>query len=181
MSEGNIPLSPSPNLKSAGAPAGHPPALLVLDDDEAMLRTLTYYFENLGFHVAPAATVGEATSLFQRRKNWTMVISDYDLPDGNGWEFCCWIRRQPGAPPPFLLISGGFAGAPPPEVEFLAKPFALEDLTAIVRAAQRNGDSRLLASSRVAADRPAGTGSSASIDPPTRDGPSAPERGFAEN
>src|SRR5690606_227064 len=79
------------------------PTLLVVDDDPAMLHALVLFFEKRGFHVAAATSVLEAKECFQRRTQWTMVISDYHLPDGTGWELCCWIRDLPSAPPPFLL------------------------------------------------------------------------------
>ena len=110
------------------------PTLLVIDDDPEMLRTLVCYFEKRGFHVAAASTIAEAKTNFHRRKIWTLVMTDYHLPDGNGWEFCCWIRDQPGPPPPFLLMSGSLYGeALCNGVDFLPKPFALAELDERVR------------------------------------------------
>lgn len=111
------------------------PTLLVIDDDAEMLRTLVCYFEKRGFHVAAGASIAEAKIFFHRRKTWTLVISDYHLPDGNGWELCCWVREQPGSPPPFLLMSGSAHGeAMCTGVDFLAKPFAISQLDARIRA-----------------------------------------------
>ena len=110
------------------------PTLLVIDDDPHMLQTLVCYFEKRGFHVAAGASIAEAKMFFHRRKTWTLVMSDYHLRDGNGWELCCWIRDQPGSPPPFLLMSGSAHGeALCTGVDFLPKPFAIADLEARVR------------------------------------------------
>lgn len=111
------------------------PALLIVDDDVQMLGTLVCYFERRGFHTAPAATVEEAKILFARRNTWTLVISDFHLPDGTGADLCDWVQAQRGTPPPFLLMSGSVNG----EVEttgmqYLAKPFAVEQLEARVGA-----------------------------------------------
>lgn len=114
------------------------PALLVVDDDAAMLQALVCYFERGGFHVAPAASLGEARACFPRRPAWTLVISDFHLPDGTGVELWDWVSSQPGSPPPFLLMSGSLEGELLcPGVDFIAKPFALNELEARVRALMR--------------------------------------------
>jgi len=110
------------------------PTLLVIDDDPEMLRALVCYFEKRGFHVAAGATIADAKIFFHRRKSWTLVISDYHLRDGTGWELCCWLREQPGRPPPFLLMSGSIHGELLSEgLDFLAKPFAIAELENRVR------------------------------------------------
>lgn len=107
------------------------PTLLIVDEDPEMLRMLVCYFEKRGFHVAAASSVAEAKTYFTRCKRWTMILSDYHLPDGNGREFCGWVQDQPGTPPPVLLMSGS-AQAPTlcAGVEYLAKPFPVEALEA---------------------------------------------------
>jgi DNA-binding response OmpR family regulator len=123
---------------AALAPAGAAswPTLLVIDSDPEMLRTLVCFFERRGFHVAAAQNVSEAKVYFQRHPRWTMVISDYHLPDGNGWDFCTWMQEQLGAgtSTPFLLMSGGtHASTICPALDFLAKPFRVEELEARVQ------------------------------------------------
>jgi DNA-binding response OmpR family regulator len=131
------PLGHTPS-KSGLIPAGKRetwPTMLVLDSDPDMLRTLTWFFEQRGFHVAAVANVAEAKDYFHRRPQWTMVIADYHLPDGTGWDFCAWLRERPNAQTiPFLLMSGGLHAATVcPEMDFLAKPFRIEDLESRVR------------------------------------------------
>lgn len=110
------------------------PSLLLVDDDAQMLETLVCYFEKRGFHVAPAASLAEAKSLFRRHKAWALVISDFHLPDGTGGDLYEWAETQPGAKPPFLLMSGSLdaellcAG-----LDFLPKPFPLHELERRVR------------------------------------------------
>ena len=114
------------------------PTLLVIDDDHEMLRTLVCYFEKRGFHVAAGSSIADAKMYFHRRKTWTLVMCDYHLPDGNGWELCCWVREQPGVPPPFLLMSGSAHGeALCTGVDFIPKPFAIADLEARIGAMLR--------------------------------------------
>jgi DNA-binding response OmpR family regulator len=107
--------------------------VLIVEDDAAMVRTLECYFANRGIIAVEAPTVGDAKRLYAVQAAWHLVISDFHLPDGNGWDLCCWIRRQSTAPTPFLLISGapnatGYAT----QVEFLAKPFSIAQLDRIV-------------------------------------------------
>lgn len=110
------------------------PTLLVIDGDPQMLSMLVCYFEKRGFHVAAGSTLAEARIFCHRHKTWALVISDYHLPDGTGWELCCWLREQIATPPPFLLMSGSVRGeALCTGLDFLAKPFLLEQLESRVR------------------------------------------------
>jgi DNA-binding response OmpR family regulator len=117
-----------------GKPIETWPTLLVVDDDEAMLQALVCYFERRGFHVAPAASLEEAKACFHRRRSWTLVISDFHLPDGTGNDLWAWVSSQSGPVPPFLLMSGSLEGELLcAGVDFLAKPFPLSELEARVR------------------------------------------------
>lgn len=112
------------------------PTLLVVDGDLEMLSTVVRYFEKRGFHVAAASSLAEAKDFCHRRRNWTLAIADYHLPDGTGWELCCWIQEQPGwETMPFLLTSANLNCATlGTTADYLAKPFRLEALEQRVRA-----------------------------------------------
>jgi two-component system response regulator PilR (NtrC family) len=110
------------------------PTLLIVDSDSEMLRTLVCFFEKRGFHVAAGTTLAEARAFLQRRKAWTLVISDYHLPDGTGLELLGWVREQAGATTPVLLMSGSaHAATLCAGVDYLAKPFPLAALETRVR------------------------------------------------
>ena len=119
---------------SGDSATGNPPLLLV-DDDREMLGTLTIYFRSRGFNVAAASNVAEAKEQFARQRTWKLVVTDFHLPDGTGWDLCTWMREQVSTMPPLLLMSGSVEthtlalGVP-----VLAKPFALSDLEARVKA-----------------------------------------------
>lgn len=111
------------------------PTLLIVDNDAEMLQTLVCYFEKRGFHVAAGATLAEAKVFLQRRSTWTLIISDYHLPDGTGLELLCWVREQLRTAAPVLLMSGSMHGAALcAGVDYLAKPFALAALETRVHA-----------------------------------------------
>jgi DNA-binding NtrC family response regulator len=119
---------PDQEMTSDGGGAGVEQLLLV-EDDEAMVRALECYFTTLGLQVVSAATIATAKRYYHGRGRWALVISDYHLPDGNGWEFRCWIREQGPVGPPFLLVSGAAAAAAyANQVSFLAKPFSVSQL-----------------------------------------------------
>jgi DNA-binding response OmpR family regulator len=115
------------------------PTLLMVDSDAEMTQTLVCFFERRGFHVAAGTSLAEAKIFFHRRKNWTLIISDYHLPDGTGAELCDWVREQ-GCDAPLLLTSGSpHFSALSGGIDFLAKPFPIEKLEAYVRGVQRRG------------------------------------------
>jgi DNA-binding response OmpR family regulator len=128
MSPGIVPdtLPVQPVLRSV-AVADTTPALLVVDDDAMMLQTFECFCASRGFKVVTASNLADAKAEFLRRKSWTVVLSDYHLPDGNGGEFCAWVREQ-ASETPFILMSGSIRGQALCGVDFLAKPFRLEAL-----------------------------------------------------
>lgn len=128
-------LSEQNTIPSNHAASAAWPTLLVLDDDPAMLQALVWFFEKRGFHVAAAATLAEARIFCQRHKSISLVVADYHLPDGTGAEFCWWLRDEMRMTPPFLLMSGSLVGTVtcPEGVDFIAKPFTLEELENRVR------------------------------------------------
>jgi DNA-binding response OmpR family regulator len=118
---------------AGGMQGGAWPTLLLVDHDAEMLQALVCYFEKRGFHVAAARTLAEAKVFFQRRRSWSLVLADYHLPDGTGWELCCWIRDYEEGTP-FLLMSGSTNGSVLcAGTDYLAKPFRLETLESRVR------------------------------------------------
>jgi DNA-binding response OmpR family regulator len=114
------------------------PTLLVADSDEEMTRALVCFFEKRGFHVAAGSCLADVRPFLHRRKNWTLIICDYHLPDGTGAELYEWVREQ-GCDAPVLLMSGSphcatlCAG-----YDYLPKPFPIEKLEAYVRNVQHH-------------------------------------------
>jgi len=126
-------------MKSPQPPVDDRPALLIVEDEILLLQTLAIFLESRGFNVSPTASVREAQTRYWSRPKWDVIISDYHLPDGTGLDFCSWVREQAGAMPPFLIMSGGIKGDGIVGVEFLAKPFNLEQLERRVRTLRQGG------------------------------------------
>ena len=128
-------LMPDPGMTlGAGGTDCSSRRLLLVDDDLPMLHTLGCYFAQRGFNVMTAATITEAKRRLLDRGDWCLIISDLHLPDGTGWEFFCWLRDRGGIRSPFLLISGATeATIYASQVNFLAKPFSINQLDSCVR------------------------------------------------
>jgi len=60
--------------------------LLIIDDDKAILAFLQESFSRDGYQVYLAATLGEARALLARHEVH-VILSDQNLPDGNGVDF----------------------------------------------------------------------------------------------
>lgn len=109
------------------------PTLLVVDGDLETARTLVCHFEKLGFHVASAHGLEDAREILHRRRSWTLVIADFHLPDGNGFELEAWLREHFGETPLLLLSGSPFCATICAGMNFLMKPFTLAQIDDAVR------------------------------------------------
>jgi two-component system, OmpR family, response regulator len=120
--------------------------LLVVDDDPGVRDLLVRALERDGHEVSSAACAREARFELSSRPADVMVL-DLGLPDENGLELCESLRAS-GHPVAILMLTAHGevarrvraldAGAD----DFLAKPFALEELRARIRAIARRTLSR---------------------------------------
>ena len=67
--------------------------ILVVDDHEETLRAFTSILERRGFAVTPADSVKSAITAADRSQ-FDIVISDLDLPDGNGGAVIAAIKSK---------------------------------------------------------------------------------------
>src|SRR6476469_3450120 len=117
--------------------------VLVVDDDEAVRSALTHALHRDGYEVSTAAdgATGLATLL---RLRHDAVVLDILMPEPGGLEVCRAIRAR-GDDTPILmltardLVSDRVAGLDAGADDYLAKPFALEELRARLRALLRRG------------------------------------------
>lgn len=123
-------------------------AVLVVEDDPTLARTITHNLSARGYIARNATTVAEALAALDEERPAALLL-DIDLPDGSGWDIVRSLRGDGGADVPVIVMS---ALQPNPRLchEFhatgvLEKPFPMESLLRLV--AQATG--------RIAAPDPA--------------------------
>ncbi len=117
-------------------------SILVVEDEEKILRLLELELEYEGYEVGKAADGLEAFQLYQSRQ-WDLILLDVMLPGISGIELLRRIRGQDALTPVILLtakssvedkVSGLDLGAN----DYITKPFQIEELFARIRAALRS-------------------------------------------
>ena len=115
--------------------------VLVVDDDEAVRSALTHALHRDGYDVSTAPDGTTALAWLLRLRHDAVVL-DILMPEPNGLEVCRAIRAR-GDDIPILmltardLVSDRVAGLDAGADDYLAKPFALEELRARLRALLR--------------------------------------------
>jgi two-component system, OmpR family, response regulator len=117
--------------------------VLIVDDSPELLDLVDRALTREGHEVRLAATIAAARRQIAERVPELMVL-DLALPDGTGIELCRTLRREQARFPILLLTAHGevpqrVAGLDAGADDFLAKPFAIAELRARVRALGRRG------------------------------------------
>ncbi|HEY6808616.1 MAG TPA: sigma-54 dependent transcriptional regulator [Gemmatimonadales bacterium] len=126
--------------------------ILLIDDDEAVLRAIGAYFERLGAEVTREATAREGVEAYERLRP-DVVLLDLQLPDGNGIDT---LERLRGMGASVILMTGHGDIATAVRAmqlgaeNFLTKPVEMEHLAAAVtrvaeKAHLRRQNARLVA------------------------------------
>ncbi|HKP63545.1 MAG TPA: response regulator transcription factor [Polyangiales bacterium] len=115
--------------------------LLVVDDDVELRDLLVRALEHDHHHVTAVASVELARRSLEKGTIDLMVL-DLALPDGTGIEFCNELRRAGSEIPVLMLTAHSEVGRRVRALDagaddFLAKPFAVAELRARVRALGR--------------------------------------------
>ena len=83
--------------------------ILVVEDDWEMNRSICYILEENGYETVPAHSIVEAQKAHEDGKA-DLVLLDVNLPDGEGFGFCEWLRKRSRIPVLFLTardLEGG--------------------------------------------------------------------------
>lgn len=116
--------------------------VLVVDDHVEVLDLLRRALSAEGHQVETAASVAEARAQLVTPPD--VIVLDVALPDGSGVDLCRELRHE-GMRLPILLLTAQsdvprrVAGLEAGADDFLAKPFAVAELRARVRALGRRG------------------------------------------
>lgn len=87
---------------SAGTPADHRPALLLVEDDERLSELITRYLSQNGFRVDSTARGADALERIARSPP-DLIILDVNLPDLDGFAICRQVR--PALSIPILILT----------------------------------------------------------------------------
>ena len=106
--------------------------ILLVEDEEHLLKTIQLNLELEGYTVTPAVTGIEALKEF-RKNDFDLVILDVMLPEINGFDVCEQIRKENTLLPVLFLTAKGSGsdrihGLKLGADDYLTKPFNLEEL-----------------------------------------------------
>ncbi|RNB73108.1 response regulator transcription factor [Brevibacillus panacihumi] len=112
--------------------------ILLVDDEEAILRMLETVMNKEGFRHVDTCTRAEQALRLVEERSYDLLILDVMLPDQNGFDLCAAIRQRTKAPIFFLTAKGtdfdklsGFAfGAD----DYITKPFHPLEVVARMKA-----------------------------------------------
>ncbi|MGF7238193.1 MAG: response regulator transcription factor [Frankia sp.] len=115
--------------------------VLVVDDDDAVRRSLTHALSRDGCEVTQAADGTSALELLSQTRQDAIVL-DILMPEPNGLEVCRRVRGRGDRTPILMLtardlVEDRVAGLDAGADDYLIKPFALEELRARLRALLR--------------------------------------------
>jgi len=115
--------------------------ILLVDDEDAIQRLLTYPLERDGYRVVQARDGEEALRRFAEEDEVDLVVLDIMLPKVDGLEVCKRIRA--GSTVPIILLTARddelykVLGLELGADDYITKPFSLRELLARVRAVLR--------------------------------------------
>ncbi len=127
--------------------------ILLLEDDMDLIDGLTYSLGREGYLVDVAQTVKTAYACLETRE-YSLLLLDVTLPDGNGVDVCRFVRDKGSQTPIIFLtamddevnvIRGLDSGAD----DYITKPFKLGELCSRIRAQlRRSGGNDMSAANR---------------------------------
>lgn len=124
--------------------------IYLIEDDEAIGMGLKYSLEKEGYSVVLGKSKADAV-LFWKSGFFDLCILDINLPDGNGYDVCKFIKEKEDVPVIFLtandaevnVVMGLEMGAD----DYICKPFRINELMARIRTVlRRSGRSESKAS-----------------------------------
>ncbi len=105
--------------------------ILVLEDNVELNQTITYALKKEGYHIFSAHSCKEAEK-FTENESFHLTILDVNLPDGDGFQFCKWLKAKKQVPVLFVsardleedILNGYELGAD----DYVTKPFSMKIL-----------------------------------------------------
>ena len=108
--------------------------IFIIEDDRELNAALCYALDKQRYQVVSAFSISEAKTKIEQLKaaRVHLIIQDVNLPDGEGFRFCRWVKKQENIPVLFLTardleedaLKGYDAGAE----DYITKPFSMKIL-----------------------------------------------------
>jgi DNA-binding NtrC family response regulator len=125
------------------APLLEPIDLLLVDDEPDFLEPACRFFQRQGYRVSAAANAEQAIAV-QAAQHFQIAVIDQNMPGMNGLEL---LKRLHASDEELriIMLTGGGSIASAVEamkngaVDYLSKPFGLDDLDTLIRRAARSG------------------------------------------
>ncbi len=114
--------------------------LFLLEDDDAIGMGLKYSLEKEGYEVVHVKTKADAEGAFSIN-TFDICILDINLPDGNGYDVCKFIKEKEDVPVIFLTASDAevnvVMGLEMGADDYVCKPFRINELMARIKTVLR--------------------------------------------
>ncbi|MBS7008097.1 response regulator transcription factor [Anaerostipes sp.] len=120
--------------------------IFVIEDDRELNEGICYALEKEGYAASKAYSLAEARDLYLR-EHADLVLLDVNLPDGEGFSFCSWVKGQSDLPVLFLtardLEEDALKGYGLGAEDYITKPFSMRILKhkikVVLKRAGQNG------------------------------------------
>ena len=147
--------------------------ILIVEDEEKIARLVTLELEHEGYQVEHAADGRTAVDLALER-DYDLILLDVLLPQLNGMEVLRRVRKHKDVPVIMVTardaVMDKVAGLDAGAVDYLTKPFAIEELFARIRVALKRAEAVRAASgvgsAGAGAGMAGGAGGDAAVVPP---------------
>lgn len=105
--------------------------ILVVEDDRELNRALCYALERNSYPAVSAFSLKEAKKIFEEEA-FLLILLDVNLPDGEGFDFCRWVKSKRNIPVLFLtardLEEDALMGYGLGAEDYVTKPFSMKIL-----------------------------------------------------
>ena len=105
--------------------------ILIVEDDRELKEGICYTLQKAGYLTESADSVQNAKTLFLK-EGADVILLDVNLPDGEGFDFCKWVKERTPVPVLFLtardLEEDALCGYEAGAEDYVTKPFSMKIL-----------------------------------------------------
>ena len=106
--------------------------ILVVEDDFDLNQAICYFLKKSGYGVYGVTFMEKGKQIFFENQI-DMVLLDVNLPDGEGFSFCQWVKKQREVPVIYLtardMEEDALAGYESGAEDYVTKPIFNENFT----------------------------------------------------